>query len=855
MPKLVSELIGVSRSKFDETGAFNALLDMDSRFFIDPRLLEGTSAPEIASTRAIIEEFFYKIIKLLVKSTSKDDIFWRNALRMFSFPEVKGLCLGYSKFGTAGSGMGSRYQEILISTAKEIVDEGIKDPEFFELLGILEKGVGPDRISDMFAKIMHQNLLEYSERIFSMFDVDESKITTVTMNNKTYRVLKNPFNSEPLILAPKDILSKLPVADSYLDVEDLCSRSQHIRDYVNSIIGKIGRNRVKEILRREFLSDESLRRGIIDEYKLETGNPYDFDNDPDYQTDWIDDSRLLVDENPCNIKKNPTKNEEFIEIVEQFCSWFEDTLSKEKYYFMVYQDDHHPKKEIDIQKLFFASADYYLSDSNIQVSPEKSDGSGMTSFAYAGFTVKISLKLSLSRHLIPNYEKLSRNLNSSKNVKYMYIVISVTLNSKDYEDRISDLLTKMNSLSNKLKVPKIFIVDATRESIESKAKKGDKVLIFEPSDLHRQIDVAIITIKDEEQQAVENLFEKKGIVNGKYGAYSYFEINIDGRTIKIVTVQTMAQGTNHAQKSTDGVINDLDPNWIFIVGIGGGRPSDEFTLGDVVLANWVGDASIKSITDGAIESAMSGYSVGFSVKKLIQIARIHPEIKKFYESIQIDKPKLDLSTSQFYGSDEYKDEVRSSLEKYQGTDPKFTSLSIISSNDLVKSVELVHHYKEIVRQAKVFEMEAAGVFIASERPDKTYPVLVIRGISDIVGFKRSNDLTEYACGSAASFAYALINSGILGEIVKKIDKSDSSEIKDIDPRDNHISLLRLAKQNLAEARSMSTSEAVFIQITLASDRQLANAEALEKEGHGVVEYKNSKWVYTYPKNLFRDGTF
>ncbi len=51
-------------------------------------------------------------------------------------------------------------------------------------------------------------------------------------------------------------------------------------------------------------------------------------------------------------------------------------------------------------------------------------------------------------------------------------------------------------------------------------------------------------------------------------------------------------------------------------------------------------------------------------------------------------------------------------------------------------------------------MELAGVYQAAWSSQK--PVLAIRGISDIVGFKRSLEWTSYACHAAASFTAALL---------------------------------------------------------------------------------------------------
>ncbi len=53
-------------------------------------------------------------------------------------------------------------------------------------------------------------------------------------------------------------------------------------------------------------------------------------------------------------------------------------------------------------------------------------------------------------------------------------------------------------------------------------------------------------------------------------------------------------------------------------------------------------------------------------------------------------------------------------------------------------------------------MEAAGIYEAAQQMNHQYPVMAIRGISDIVGLKRNKRWTEYACQTAAAFAYAFI---------------------------------------------------------------------------------------------------
>jgi len=60
------------------------------------------------------------------------------------------------------------------------------------------------------------------------------------------------------------------------------------------------------------------------------------------------------------------------------------------------------------------------------------------------------------------------------------------------------------------------------------------------------------------------------------------------------------------------------------------------------------------------------------------------------------------------------------------------------------------------------EMEAGGAYRAARetRRGHEYRLLCVRGISDVVGFRRESDWTRFACQTAASFVLALIKSDV-----------------------------------------------------------------------------------------------
>ncbi len=100
-------------------------------------------------------------------------------------------------------------------------------------------------------------------------------------------------------------------------------------------------------------------------------------------------------------------------------------------------------------------------------------------------------------------------------------------------------------------------------------------------------------------------------------------------------------------------------------------------------------------------------------------------------------------------------EDRAALRHRTTTPTARDHLSAIASSDrLIKDADILQVWLKVARQVQAVEMESAGVYRAAQ--GRQVPVVAIRGISDVVGFKRHADWTEYACHSAASFTLAFL---------------------------------------------------------------------------------------------------
>lgn len=287
------------------------------------------------------------------------------------------------------------------------------------------------------------------------------------------------------------------------------------------------------------------------------------------------------------------------------------------------------------------------------------------------------------------------------------------------------------------------------------------------SELKGRVDFGVITIREDEFEAVLQRLPTEQLVTGRqtYAVSRLKTVNEDDYVI--ASVRCPEQGNAQGQSVAHTLIDELDPQWLLLVGIAGSVPDYEYTLGDVLLAARLHDFSVSaSLEDEQQQTSQQFSSAGGPMHPEVQsLVAALPALTPFLEpwntpdSLAVPRPELKLTPANFYGDAKWKKKVRESLERYFGKkavrqNPKAFTGSVASSDTLVKNTQLADQWLRAARQIKGVEMELAGVYQAAWRAQK--PVLAIRGISDIVGFKRSPDWTTYACNTAAAFAEALL---------------------------------------------------------------------------------------------------
>jgi len=286
------------------------------------------------------------------------------------------------------------------------------------------------------------------------------------------------------------------------------------------------------------------------------------------------------------------------------------------------------------------------------------------------------------------------------------------------------------------------------------------------SEIRGKVDFGIITIRPDEFEAVLRFFEVTETVEG-VRRYALSAIETDqGSEYVVAVARAPHQGFSYAQQTAEAMISDLDPQWLLLVGIGGGVPDNEFTLGDVILGARFIDYSVQAaVQDKPTEFDFRGLYSHPQVEDLLALLPAVNPLKGWTKSIKLPTPPVTVQADRMTGDEAWQKKIETSLTYHfpSGVVRERTFLpgTIGTSNTLVKDSDLVQFLSKTARSIIAFEMEAGGVMVAARRKDREYPVLCIRGISDIVCYKREGAWTSFACESAAAFTHALLKTGIV----------------------------------------------------------------------------------------------
>jgi nucleoside phosphorylase len=122
------------------------------------------------------------------------------------------------------------------------------------------------------------------------------------------------------------------------------------------------------------------------------------------------------------------------------------------------------------------------------------------------------------------------------------------------------------------------------------------------------IDIGILTIREDEFRAVLNAFpDDHGIYKGRHREYTLRTADAgQGARYRLAILRQIEQGNGEAQEAARDLFDDLQPSLFLVVGVAGGLPSEDISLGDVVVSTRVLDFSIEARNAGSESAPTKG---------------------------------------------------------------------------------------------------------------------------------------------------------------------------------------------------------------------------------------------------------
>lgn len=453
-------------NKLNSVKAFDQILDLDANYFININRVKDTNVKEFKNSYKKINDYFGNIGILLKHSKGQSDRFYKEAIKKFNFHEVNGIGLGYSK-GSKGSGFGKELTQKIINDAKVIIDAGTEDPEIFHLIGLFEDNVGPDRLSDMFATLLEDEIKQYTKRIFKEFGINKENYPELEFEGE---FLINPYKENIILLLPKDILHELPIAKDWDDIDRVCREIEKIKNDINTLVkknwSKIGSIYKKSYIRENIIRNKVLLNRLINEYKESKVEEYDFEKDPlGLSLVAIYQSKLSQEDLVDDIDKNKTT----FQITKDICERFKYQIENKKASQILYTDDLKPRKEKIAQQLFLCIADVYCKANNLDLSPECNIGRGPVDFKTSkGDKDKTLVEIKLTTNSGQLVHGLEVQLEEYSKAEETKNLIYLVIDNGGSKNKIKEMYEVYDKFADDKKKPYLIFVDAIPKASASK---------------------------------------------------------------------------------------------------------------------------------------------------------------------------------------------------------------------------------------------------------------------------------------------------------------------------------------------------------------------------------------------------
>lgn len=432
----LSKYLKVTRTELERKGVFDATLGIDTKLFVDPKLLVKSKIYELKNSRESVLSYFDLLLRVHKESLNIPRL-RDKAIDMLAVREPKGLSIGYGNKSDNGTSISKNVARKILISVSELIAVGIEDKEIFELLSLFVEDFGPDSISDLTIHIIYDKLCLYTERVCNELKI---KTNTYKIDNHVYELPKHPFKKSQLIFVPHLILRPLPVVSSWDEISYASQQNEETRNTFNKIIRPVILGEIEQAKSKKVKLDINKHKNIflklIDIYRQIDINPYNLENDDKgyYSIQPYVENIFRTQENAIHPKDSNSLVRSVKEIIAQFKKSIEFNGANR----LLYHKNStgvpipwKPHREDVSQTLFYCISDVECKNRGIILSREPNAGLGPVDFSLSTTIGKlrskvlVEIKKSNNNSLLSGFRKQITKYEESEDAQFSYYVVIV----------------------------------------------------------------------------------------------------------------------------------------------------------------------------------------------------------------------------------------------------------------------------------------------------------------------------------------------------------------------------------------------------------------------------------------------
>jgi hypothetical protein len=393
---LVTEHFGLTRT--DQDDWFDPILDYDTQLGVDPFLIFHDDQQLWADAHDELISYFNRCFLFVADGIQNvESLSYRKARDLLLFPEPKEFCLGYTRFGTAGSGGGRGTAAAIAAAMAEAINRGVHELRHFEELGILNENIGMDRISDITLTFLKPRFITYTQEVAKRhrLPLERHTLPAASYDKKRHRwrrsevlVPTNPTNGKALLFTPERFLDDLPALNAD-DWWDWYETEQLKSDLNYEIMGKVSKGYIVAVARRH---PDAVRQWTM-EREGRRAKPYDLSKDKKGVWQWDRATTAFTRREPISIEP-PTTDDEFYAVIGQLLDQYGLFVSEQGGWRLLWNDDGSEKNEEAAQLIFYGMSRNYCRVNNVVVDREVELGRGPVDFKFSnGYSRRALLEI------------------------------------------------------------------------------------------------------------------------------------------------------------------------------------------------------------------------------------------------------------------------------------------------------------------------------------------------------------------------------------------------------------------------------------------------------------------------------